>query len=449
LTRAIGAFGAVLLVSPAAVAADDLLTPERRALLDPANHPAAVLQQQDAWHASAVRDGPVAGLPGNRHVVNLAVYRSTTDPDEIEPRIGVSLLSSQCTDSGTCTQQLQIEGTTLRPPGLVATPDGPASAHLVIDTSTPSYRVTNPSGFPVAPFPVDLTITPDGPPLGTGVTLGNADSITHRRAADDPSTYLARRLQRRGEATVTGTAFGVTFSAGDRGSVTRWEQLAEELPPTAPVRTAAERRPLLPPVTGTGVASGLVQVEATGVLGRQPATSSGRTFPGDRTAVDVTLVAETGSSELVAVSRSYRCPAPAAEYEECTLLDGVRLTPRGTTRLVTGADGRLAATRAFAVAPEPVADDDPGAWGTIRLAVAAAPGGNGALDAGIRFQRDGVTAELSGSTELRYATSPGDTARAPVFVATLGTALMLPPARVPEQARLTYRLPWGGVIPAP
>jgi hypothetical protein len=445
-----GAAVAVLLSAPAALAADDVLTPERRALLDPANHPAATLRQQDAWQATASREGDVPGLLGNRHTLSLTLNRSSgfpADEDIAAPRVSVYLESYHC-DAGGCTPRLRVNGAVLRPPGLVTTPDGPASAELVVTAATPGLRVENFSHTPVGPWSVDLSIVPSGPPFGGGaVTFASAETITYERGADGGS-YVARNPQLTRPATASGSAFGFEFGAGDTATARRSEQLAEQLTPAAPVRTAAERRPYVPAVARGAIVDGRIDAYAVGSLARQPATSTGRVFPGNRTALDVFLGAESGESGLYATARSYRCATPGTPYEECEPLDGVRLTARATSAaLVAGTDGRVAATQTFGVAPEESADPDPDAWGTIRLAVVAAPGPAGDVRTSLGYRRSGTTVE--GSTSLTYGAAAGDTSRAPVIAVTLGTVLLLPPSRDGERTAVQYSRVFSGPVPAP
>jgi hypothetical protein len=452
----VAATAAVLLTSSGAFAdvgelmTGDVLTPERRARLDPAQHPGSTLQQQDAWDVTATREGAVPGLPGNRHHVHVVLHGSTgypADDDAVAPRVDVDLVSEQCT-GGECTAQLGVGGTVLRPPGLRTTSGGPAGVTLVITDATPGVEIRRAPGVPALPLRLDLTIVPAPPPFDTAITFATVQSVNHDRGPDG-GTYVARNPVQDRAGTASGTAFGIALGAGDETRVTRFAQLFEALPPTAPVRTAAERRPYVPRVADGRIADATdVGVTAVGSLARQPVTSTGRAFPGNRTFVSLSLSASAASSFLGGIVVSFRCAAADTPYEGCTALDSPRLVPRGRARVLAGPDGTLAATQVFDVVPPGAVTPDP-AWGTIRLAVAARPGRDGALTTSLAYLRNGDTAEVSGSDVLAYTAGFGDTARQPGIAAAVGTAVLLPITRAGDLRVLRYAETFAGTVPAP
>jgi hypothetical protein len=142
----------------------------------------------------------------------------------------------------------------------------------------------------------------------------------------------------------------------------------------------------------------------------------------------LTLSASAGSAFLGGIVSSLRCPAADTPYEGCTWLDSPRLVARGTPQIVAGPGGALAGTQVFDVVPPGGVEPDPG-WGTIRLAMAAAPGRSGELTTSLNYLRDGGIAEVSGSDVLAYTAAPGGTSGQPAVAAAVGTAVLLPVSR--------------------
>lgn len=420
--------GVLATATPAdAATIQDLLTPERRALLDPAQVTGTTNTEFLSWGGTVQRQGALPGRPGNRHSTRLELGHPQ-DLSGGEVRLTVDVTDQDCPDGGPCTTLQQLSGRVDVPPGTTYTPGG--SAHVVahLDDATPGLTVTRAPGVPAAPLDADVTFSPVPGPIPPPA-LDNVD-VARRVRTTASDTYSASRAFGPRDGTGTGVMFGVTLTPEDRLGVF-WGAGRRRTGPGLPlVRTAAERRPWLP-VAEAGVSAG-VTADRTGLLRGRPVTSAGNRFPGDRHRLTSSL--STGSQVRAAAAVESRTCAEGRAWADCPLADvQVRLTQTGTPQVVQGRDGSYAATAVFGVAPGAPGEPppaDPQAWGTIRLSLALAPGRVGVPRDSIEYWRTGIpfvtrNETLMLSRSLRYAAGDAE-ASAPVSVVVLGTAPVEP-----------------------
>jgi hypothetical protein len=404
----VAAAAAVLLTSTAAVAVDDVLTPEQRAMLDPAAIENSVLQTSQSWTTTVQRTGELPGQPGNAHLATVTVRTSTGLQATGHPQLTIDLTDAQCTD--TCTTLRTAKGTITQPDGLDLFVGGAARIRLTITDQTPGVTITRADGIPADPLTIDATITPT-PPFDPDVTLDNAVALVRSQTATE-GRYTATGPSSAVPAVVFGSLLGIPLAAGDQGQVSFSVQRVAELPAFPPVRTAAERRPWLPATSGGRLTGeGEIRANRAGFLATAPVTSTGRTPEGNRHRLMVHLIATKDQRSLVAYLDSRTCAAGQAWVDCAEPPDGVRLTAQRSPAVVVGRDGGIVVTGTFAVAPGSVADQAPDAWGTLRVSGAWAPGAIGRPEHRLSLLRIGGDPQVHEERNLAYGT--GDTALSP------------------------------------
>jgi hypothetical protein len=422
LTRgSVAAAAAVILASSAAVA-DDVLTPEQRALLDPANYE-TVLRYDQQWTANSLRNGEYPGTPGNSHRVHLAVRQRTMDQAAGVPTVTIDLTDDQC-DGAACRTLRTAKGTITGPEGLDLTPGSSARVRLTITDGTPGVAITRAPGVPADPLVIDVTIAPRTP-FDTNVTLDEA-VLAFRRQSVTEGSYQARGASRSAPAVLSGTVSGISLGAADYGQVSFEAIRAATLRRLAPVRTAPARRPWLPATSGGRVTGpGGVDAHRSGYLSKAPVTSTGRRPAGNRHNLLMYLQVDQERTSFFGYLDSRNCE-PGQAWADCDELpDYVRLSPRAVPTVVVGRDGVVTATGVFSVAPGSVADQDPEAWGTVRISAAWAPGRIGAPREELSYYTIGETV-VTQRRELGYGTGELDLSP-PRSRMSIGGAVVKPP----------------------
>lgn len=424
LTRgALAALAATALLAPAA-AADVVLTPEQRALLDPTAVPNPVHETQQVWTAGVLRTGTFPGVPGNNHVASVTVRYATGPGVTDQPQVTVDLTDSQC--DATCTTLRTAKGTVVRPDGLDLPLGGAAQMRLTITDQTPGMAITRAPGVPADPLTTDATIAPSTP-LATQVTVENALVIVRSQSATE-GRHTATGPSQLVPAVPSGSLFGIPLAEGTTGGNVSLSVRQTAALPTLPlVRTPAQRRPWLPAVAdGRITDDGEARANRSGFLAAAPVTSTGHTPEGNRHRLMVHAQARPDGSSLVAYLDSKSC-APGQVWTDCAELpDYLVLTARGTPTVRVAANGTLTVNGAFSVAPGSVAGSDPDAWGVLRVRGTWAPGAVGAP------QHDVVLYRIGGESfreERALSYRAGDaTATAPRSTLTIGGVAVAPPS---------------------
>jgi hypothetical protein len=436
------ALAAACVLGPAAAARADtvgqLLTPQRRALIDPAQVPHLRVAVMPTWSISATRTGDVPGRPGNAHGSTLLLHRQ-----DGRLVVDVTIIDEQC-DESNCTQELRAGGTVDAPAGTQAPPGGTAHVVLHLSDPTPGLSFTWGDGVPARALDADVTITPSKPVATPALTLDNAGFVQRTQTTDSDQYMYSGDEGTGSTAGTSGDLFGITPTATDQQSVSVTVNATAANPGLGLVRTAAQRAQYLPAVSnGVPVypAAG-VTGDAVGVLLGSVATSSGHALPGNRQQLGTHVAGGSGSGLVLADLDARDCQrgepfANCAEDPQQVALTQVSGSARGT--LTTS--GRVHISGTFGVAPQGQQFDHPQAWGTVKMSYDAVPGPVGEPRNAVRYYPHGIppvttlpVVELDHL--LTYSTqSPASTP--PPAIVRFGAALVGPPAATDTDA-LTY-----------